>query len=124
MSDSGHGSHHVNYLLIFVLLCGFTALSVVADLVEMPSKAVLIVIVFAIASAKATCVLLFFMHLKFEGNWKLIILAPTTILAIGLPIALMPDVAFHYYINDAAQIVHDDIDTDGHDESHPKKHTH
>lgn len=122
MSDSGHGSHHVNYLFIFILLCVFTGLSVVADVIHIPSKAVLIVIVFAIASAKAACVLLFFMHLKFEGNWKFIILAPTTILAIGLPIALMPDVAFHYYINDASQIVHEDVDTD--DDSHAKEHKH
>ena len=54
-------------------------------------------IVLAIAVAKATCVMLFFMHLKWERGWKYVLLAPTTILAIGFPIALMPDIGFHYY---------------------------
>lgn len=98
-----HSHGHVSYLIIFFALMIFTAISIVADLVHIPSQAVKIVIVMAVACAKATCVLLFFMHIKFEGNWKYILLAPTTILAIGLPIALMPDVATSYYIKDVPQ---------------------
>lgn len=89
---------HVNYLLIFIALCVLTALSVVSDVFRPASQAVLIVIVLAIASAKAACVLMFFMHLKFEGNWKFVLLGPTTILAIGLPLALLPDIGMHYYV--------------------------
>lgn len=98
-----HSHGHVSYLIIFFALMFFTAISIVADVVHIPSEAVKIVIVMAVACAKATCVLLFFMHIKFEGNWKYILLAPTTILAIGLPIALMPDVATSYYIKDVPQ---------------------
>lgn len=111
MSDSEHG-HDVNYLGVFIALCVFTALSVLFDVFEYSNPAVLIVLVLGVASAKATCVMLFFMHLKFEGNWKFIILAPTTILAIGLPLALLPDVGVHYYINTAPQIQHHDEATD------------
>jgi len=97
MSHDDHENHHVNYLVVFFVLCGFTALSVVFDVMHFENHAVTIVLVMAVAVAKALCVMMFFMHLKFEGNWKFVILAPVTILAIGLPLALMPDIAIAYY---------------------------
>jgi len=134
--DTGHDDHshgHVSYIAVFCALCVFTALSVLADIVHLPNTAVKTVIVMAVAVAKATCVMLFFMHLKFEGNWKYILLAPTTILAIGLPIALMPDVATSYYISDVPQkydyeqfmAVHGHHDEQGHgEEEHQGDHEH
>lgn len=105
MSDDHEVHSHPPYKFIFVLLCGFTALSWIADESKslMPSNLVLAVVVLAIAVMKATCVLLYFMHLKFERAWKYILLAPTTILAIGLPLALLPDVGVHYYDIDVPQ---------------------
>jgi len=44
------------------------------------------------------------MHLKFERAWKYVLLAPTTILALGLPLALMPDVGEHYYKQEVPQM--------------------
>lgn len=101
-SHDGHDTHHVNYLAIFFVLCICTALSVAFDVLHM-SKPVTIVLVLAVAIAKASCVMMFFMHLKFEGNWKFVLLAPTTILAIGLPLALFPDVGASYYTSTAPQ---------------------
>jgi cytochrome c oxidase subunit 4 len=98
-----HDTHHVNYLAIFFVLCVCTALSVIFDVVHM-SKPVTIVLVMSVAITKALCVMMFFMHLKFEGNWKFVLLAPTTILAIGLPLALFPDVGASYYTSTAPQI--------------------
>ncbi len=98
-----HDTHHVNYLVIFGVLCFLTLVSVAADLVEFENKAVLIVVVLGVSSAKAMCVMAFFMHLKFEGNWKYLLLAPTAILAIGLPLALLPDIGLHYYLQTAPQ---------------------
>jgi cytochrome c oxidase subunit 4 len=103
MSDEHHSGHHVNYLTIFFVLCGCTALSVAFDLLQV-SKAVTMVLVLAVACAKAMCVMMYFMHLKFEGNWKFVLLAPTTILAIGLPLALFPDVGSSYYTSTAPQV--------------------
>ena len=98
MAHDDHSAHHVNYLYVFAALCGFTLLSVLFDgLTGMVSSNVIIVLVLAVAVAKALCVMMFFMHLKFEGNWKYVLLAPTTILAIGLPLALMPDIGVAYY---------------------------
>jgi len=102
MSHDSHDTHHVNYLAIFFVLCGCTALSVIFDVLHM-SKPVTIVLVLAVACAKALCVMMFFMHLKFEGNWKFVLLTPTTILAIGLPLALYPDVGASYYTSVAPQ---------------------
>jgi cytochrome c oxidase subunit 4 len=92
----------VPYFAIFIALCICTALSVIFDVVEI-TPLLLVFLVLAVAVAKALFVLTFFMHLKFEGRWKFIILAPTTILAIGLMIALAPDMALHYYTNIAPQ---------------------
>jgi|GEM_PF-887940 len=100
---AGHDTHRVNYLAVFIALCVFTAMSVVFDTFRPDSKAVLAVLVLAVAVAKALCVMAFFMHLKFERNWKYVLLAPTTILAIGIPLALLPDVGVHYYAVAAPQ---------------------
>lgn len=119
MMEHEHDTHHVNYLYIFIMLCVFTLMSVVFDGLGIKGKtmfgkegggtALLAVLVLAVAVAKALCVMLFFMHLKFERNWKYVILAPTTILAIGLPLALLPDIGVHYYTLDVPQ-VHDSVD--------------
>jgi cytochrome c oxidase subunit 4 len=92
-----HQHHpHVNYLGIFIALCVCTALSVVFDALP-ATKRVIAVLVLAIAVAKAQFVMRYFMHLKFEGLWKYVLLLPTAILACGLPLALAPDIAMHYY---------------------------
>ncbi|MEZ6062897.1 MAG: cytochrome C oxidase subunit IV family protein [Planctomycetaceae bacterium] len=105
MAHDNHNSHHANYLAVFVALCVFTGLSVLFDLAHFSNHAVTIVLVLAVAVAKALCVMGFFMHLKFEGNWKFVLLAPTTILAIGLPLALLPDIGVVYYTSVAPQNV-------------------
>ncbi|HLJ10409.1 MAG TPA: cytochrome C oxidase subunit IV family protein [Planctomycetaceae bacterium] len=93
-----HGYPRVNYWSVFYALCVLTALSVVADLVgEGRSKIIIGLIVLAIACFKAMFVMLYFMHLKFEGKWKFVLLAPTIILAMAIPAALMPDIGSHYY---------------------------
>ena len=104
MNDST--SHHSpNYLAIFGILCLLTAVSVIADLVSMPSlKVLIVVVVLLVATAKAAFVMLFFMHLKFERKWKYAILMPTIILAIGLLMVLIPDISIHYYDLDIPQI--------------------
>ena len=95
--------HHANYWLIFLALCVCTALSVVADLIQLDNKFVVAIIVLSIATAKALFVMTYFMHLKFEGAWKFVILAPTAILAMGLMLALLPDIGVHYYPTDVPQ---------------------
>ncbi len=108
MSDHAHDDHEFHshfklYLGIFAGLCGFTILSILADVVTIPYKAK-VGVVLAVATCKALCVMLIFMHLKFERAWKYLLLAPTIILACTIPFALAPDVGFHYYTPTDPQI--------------------
>ena len=105
MSDHEHEfhSHFKLYLVIFAALCGFTILSILADVVTIPYEAK-IGIVLAVASCKALCVMLIFMHLKFERAWKYLLLTPTIILAATIPFALIPDIGSSYYTPTAPQI--------------------
>ena len=58
--DHSHG--HVSYIAVFLALCIFTGISVLADIVTLPNAGVKAVVVMAVAVAKATCVMLFFMR--------------------------------------------------------------
>ncbi|TWT57321.1 hypothetical protein KOR42_06810 [Thalassoglobus neptunius] len=103
MDHAHDDSHpHVNYFGVFIALCICTAISVAFDLIEI-SPILLVGLVLAIALAKALFVMTYFMHLKFEGRWKFVVLAPTAVLAVGLMIALAPDMAMHYYTMDTPQ---------------------
>ena len=108
--------HTKMYLKVFGVLCVFTALSVAAD--SIPGKATVTVVVLTIACFKASFVVLFFMHLKFEGKWKWLLLTPTVVLAAALPVALSSDISTHYYKTDVPQNqmkVYDDFESGEHD---------
>jgi cytochrome c oxidase subunit IV len=101
--------HHVWYFGVFLALCFLTLVSVASDLVHINSRLIgginvlLATLVLSVAAAKAMFVMMFFMHLRFEGRWKFLLLSPTLILALGLPLALLPDVGRHYYTTDVPQ---------------------
>jgi cytochrome c oxidase subunit 4 len=107
-------SHHayaehaprVNYLFIFILLCVCTVLSAVFDLLPW-NRRLVAVLVLAVAVAKAQYVMRYFMHLRFEGRWKYVLLLPTAILACGIPLALAPDIGLHYYTPTIPQLRHE-----------------
>lgn len=103
-ANEHHESHLGTYLAVFLVLCVCTALSVIADVVHFAPRPVTIAVVMAVAVTKALCVMLYFMHLKFERAWKYLLLAPTIILAAAIPFALAPDIAMHYYTATAPQL--------------------
>jgi cytochrome c oxidase subunit 4 len=104
-----HEEYHpnVNYWIIFGILCVLTGVSWLADKMGdfglLHKGIFLTFIVLAVACAKALFVMGYFMHLKFEGRWKFVLLAPTMILAMAIPAALMPDIGSHYYDYDVPQ---------------------
>lgn len=104
--DSASTSHAgLGYLQVFGILCLLTLISIVADFLPLPGgHVVLALIVLSVATAKALFVMLYFMHLKFEGAWKYALLTPTVILGLGLLLALMPDMSLHYYPLDVPQV--------------------
>jgi cytochrome c oxidase subunit 4 len=96
--DASSSHAHPNYLGVFVVLCGLTALSVAADVAGgSMGKMTIALVVLAVATAKALFVMLYFMHLKYEGAWKYALLAPTIILAAGIIVALAAEFGAHYY---------------------------
>jgi cytochrome c oxidase subunit 4 len=126
-ADRGGHFPHVNYWVIFGLLCGLTIVSWLAD--EMSGRGwlnkgiVLTFIVLAVACAKALFVMMYFMHLKFEGKWKFVLLAPTIVLAMAIPAALMPDIGSHYYDYEVPQTRDtSDAEDAGHGEAHAGEH--
>jgi cytochrome c oxidase subunit 4 len=89
---------HANYMGVFYALCGLTALSVAADVLGGSfGKGTIALVVLLVATAKALFVMLYFMHLKFEGKWKYALLAPTIALAVGLVVTLGAEFGVHYY---------------------------
>ena len=120
-TPAAHGGHHLSYFAIFVALCICTVLSVIFDSLPL-NKRTVAVMVLAVAVAKAQFVMRYFMHLTFEGNWKFVLLLPVAILACGLPLALAPDIALHYYKQEAPIVIsagnlHNDAPTTT---AHPK----
>lgn len=46
----------------------------------------------AVSCTKAMLVILFFMHVKYETNWKYVLTIPPGIMAVFLALALVPDI--------------------------------
>jgi cytochrome c oxidase subunit IV len=113
MSDSHHGhaagghaeEHHGStalYLMVTGALCVLTLGSFLTYWdgfrlhVPVPASRLFMM---AIAVTKASLVMLFFMHLKWEAVWKYVLTIPSIIMAIFLMLALVPDVGLrrrHY----------------------------
>lgn len=100
MTDEHNDHPHVPYWRIFGYLCIFTVASVIADVMDLKAMYniyVLSAVVLLISCFKASYVMRYFMHLKFEGGWKYVILLPTVVLALAIPFALASDIGIHYY---------------------------
>jgi len=46
----------------------------------------------AVSCTKATLVVLFFMHLKWEANWKYVLTVPSALMSVFLVLMLVPDI--------------------------------
>ena len=100
--EQHHGEHHHGglgkYIAVFVALCILTAISfATAQFMMGPdaSDATLLagrVVMIAVSCCKALLVMLFFMHLIWEANWKYVLTIPASIMSIFLLLMLFPDV--------------------------------
>ena len=84
--------HHVNYFAIFGTLVVLTILTVAVAFIHIENELIKVLVALAIASVKALCVALFFMHLKFEGKLIYTIFIVPLLLCVLLTVALIPDV--------------------------------
>ena len=93
MSSAHPKSFEKLYLIVFATLVVLTAISVGATEGLHAGTLGALLIAMTMATTKATLVALYFMHLKFEGRWKYILIVPPLIMAIILILALCPDIA-------------------------------
>ncbi len=94
------GPNFQAYMIIFFVLCVFTALSFVfntlahMDVIAYQTSVALIV---AVAIAKAACVAAIFMHLRFDWNRLYCIIIPVSIMAVMMVIVLLPDIVLSWH---------------------------
>ena len=90
-------SHTGLFITVFFALCGLTTLSFLTyfdfwneNVPTNVSRAFMM----AVSCTKAMLVIMFFMHLKWEANWKWVLTAPVIFMSALLVFALVPDVGF------------------------------
>ena len=92
--DHGHGGLG-QYLLVFLALCGLTTMSFLTYSPLWPWRdepQVGWAFMMAVSCTKAMLVVLFFMHVLWEANWKYVLTIPAAMMAIFLGIMLVPDI--------------------------------
>jgi cytochrome c oxidase subunit 4 len=95
--DAGHHEHPpVPYLLIAATLFVLTGVTIGVSFIPL-SKAGNVILAMAIASTKASLVLMFFMHLKYEKKTMFVIALVPYVLAAILLFALFPDIVYGQY---------------------------
>lgn len=96
--DSGHDEHShgstSKFLTVFVALLVLTAISFTVGNNDaiMSTPSIGWTIMMAVSCAKAMLVMLFFMHLKWEANWKYVLTIPASIMSVFLLLMLFPDI--------------------------------
>jgi cytochrome c oxidase subunit 4 len=92
--EHGHGGLGV-YLAVFLALCFLTTMSFLTFTPYWPWRdqpQVGWAFMMAVSCTKALLVVLFFMHVIWEANWKYVLTIPAAMMAIFLVIMLIPDV--------------------------------
>lgn len=90
----GHGGIG-KYLLVFLALCALTTMSFLTYSPLWPWRSepqVGWAFMMAVSCTKAMLVVLFFMHVFWEANWKYVLTIPAAMMAIFLAIMLVPDI--------------------------------
>ena len=94
-ADHSHEDHGglAKYLYVFLALCVLSSASFFTVSSYWPfDRHVAWAFMMAVSCGKAMLVVLFFMHVKYEANWKYVLTIPASIMAIFLTLALVPDV--------------------------------
>jgi cytochrome c oxidase subunit 4 len=94
--DEEHGHGGIGkYLLVFLALCGLTTMSFLTYSPAWPWRdqpQVGWAFMMAVSCTKAMLVVLFFMHVFWEANWKYVLTIPAAMMAIFMAIMLIPDI--------------------------------
>jgi cytochrome c oxidase subunit 4 len=92
--DHDHGGVG-KYLLVFAALCVLTGASFFTYSSYWPfDKHVAWAFMMAVSCTKAMLVIMFFMHLLWEANWKWVLTIPASFMSIFLMLMLVPDIGW------------------------------
>src|SRR4051794_31228778 len=96
-NGDGHESHGglAQYFYVFFALCILTGASFFTYSQYWPfheEPKIGWAFMMAVSCTKAMLVVLFFMHVKYEANWKYVLTLPCAFMSIFLILALVPDV--------------------------------
>ena len=93
MSDHEHVNRTKLFTVIFAILLGLTILSFAvanSSLMDQPVRGWSAMLIISVA--KAMLVIVFFMHLKWESNWKFVLTIPAAVMSALLVLVLIPDI--------------------------------
>jgi cytochrome c oxidase subunit 4 len=93
--DDGHHDGIAQYIYVFLALCVLTGASFFTYSSYWPfhdQPKIGWAFMMAVSCTKAMLVILFFMHVKYEANWKYVLTVPAAFMSIFLILALVPDV--------------------------------
>jgi cytochrome c oxidase subunit 4 len=85
----------MKYLAVFVALLVLTGISFYVgnnESLRTNAPGVMWAMMMAVSCAKALLVILFFMHLMWEANWKYVLTIPASMMCIFLLLMLVPDI--------------------------------
>ena len=99
MTDHGNNSEAKNhkkiFVVVFLMLCALTAMSFwISRSYLMDDVLTGWLAMMAVSVAKASLVILFFMHLWWERAWKWVLTIPSLIMGTLLVLLLVPDIAY------------------------------
>ena len=91
----GHHGGIAKYIYVVLARCGLTGASFFTYSPYWPFKETPQVgwaFMMAVSCTKAMLVILFFMHVKYEANWKYVLTIPAAFMSLFLVLALVPDI--------------------------------
>ena len=97
-ADHDHHEAHggiAKYIYVFIALCILTSMSFFTYSRWWPfhdQPKVGWAFMMAVSCTKALLVILFFMHVKYEANWKYVLTIPAAMMSLFLMLMLVPDV--------------------------------
>ncbi len=138
MSDHATATMHAHddhggiakYIYVFIALCALTSASFFTYSDYWPFHAqpqIGWAFMMAVSCTKAMLVILFFMHVKYEANWKYVLTIPAAFMSMFLILALVPDVGLRgHWVSEERQLYMAEPRPTGkqaahHGGSHPKK---
>jgi len=103
-----HGGFSV-YMSVFVGLCILSTMSFLTYFEfwrEHVPVEVSRAFMMAVSCTKAMLVIMFFMHLKWEANWKWVLTVPASIMSALLILALVPDIGLRMRVASHERMIH------------------